>query len=612
MTRFRKAFMAAVALACATSLALGPARAVPQGSPAPANNASALTTGTLSPARLPVFAGGDVSCPTGSGVSVVCTVTKIGGQAPAAVATTGQFSSLLGTLSTAQAATVAPFLPVINPSSDNFQGVGIPTNGTGHAIPFTDENVIWTADQMRWNSTDPSALLQVPLSGTRTANDIVKLCFTWSGQSTKVCVASAAGDADLPTIAADIMNQVKANATLFVAPSATNLFGGGVPNIILGVNFGGCGTAFCIDWNALLAPLAVTETVTNGGAVVANPTEYYDLTSFCGAKLGGNACNPALDNGPSWLITRNAGVAPASGSVIFGQQIAGNTTSNPTGLLTYFQQAVRILNSTTGNIQPQWYWNWADTSGHLTHSLFIGPGGIHLEGAADPGTGSLAVPYKLVAGQEVDAVSASGNGIMRILGLDGNAYIGNSSAYPAQLNLQTSNATIGATLDTNSNLTANGTINGSLGGHLGGASASGAVATLQNSAATCTHTPTTASETVSCSSDARLKAAIVDSRTDIKWLDSFHIHEYRTKSDGTMHTGVIAQELQRTHPEMVHVQGGGMLAAETPDPWKMMAAMQGLSLRIKLFEIWIALLTAILVAALGLAAIRAAHRPRQS
>lgn len=114
------------------------------------------------------------------------------------------------------------------------------------------------------------------------------------------------------------------------------------------------------------------------------------------------------------------------------------------------------------------------------------------------------------------------------------------------------------------------------------------VMTLINSAATCTLAPTASSMTPSCSSDAKFK-------TDIKpaWWNvgaifhvwSYPIRTFRLKSDGSKHLGVVAQELQKVHPEMVHTfeqrdqQGNitdSFLTVDEPNPWLVMLAVQQL------------------------------------
>lgn len=145
---------------------------------------------------------------------------------------------------------------------------------------------------------------------------------------------------------------------------------------------------------------------------------------------------------------------------------------------------------------------------------------------------------------------------------------------------------------------------------LGNTAYSGAPVIIQNNSGTCTHTPGSSSETVSCSSDERLKKDISDTNEQLSWLDSFRIRDFTLKADGSRRTGVIAQEVQAAHPEMVHagpegtrtvdappgppthsemVPAGreGILIVDEPDPWRMMAAMQDMHRQITM--LWYAL-----------------------
>ena len=70
MTRLRATLFSSTALVAATSLGIAPAQALPQQTAASNNNASALTTGTLNPARLPAEIG-DVARPAGSATNTL-------------------------------------------------------------------------------------------------------------------------------------------------------------------------------------------------------------------------------------------------------------------------------------------------------------------------------------------------------------------------------------------------------------------------------------------------------------------------------------------------------------------------------------------------------------
>jgi Chaperone of endosialidase len=87
-------------------------------------------------------------------------------------------------------------------------------------------------------------------------------------------------------------------------------------------------------------------------------------------------------------------------------------------------------------------------------------------------------------------------------------------------------------------------------------------------------TPTTSSMTPSCSSDIRLKKDIHDADSALPWLAGFHVRDYMVRVDGSKATGVIAQELQETHPEMVRMGEDGYYTVDGPNPWKLVKAFQ--------------------------------------
>ena len=105
-----------------------------------------------------------------------------------------------------------------------------------------------------------------------------------------------------------------------------------------------------------------------------------------------------------------------------------------------------------------------------------------------------------------------------------------------------------------------------------------AILRVSNGTSTCTLTPT-AGGNWSCSSDARLKTDIEDSKVDaLDWASSFRVRDYMLRENGVKASGVIAQELHRSHPEMVHKGTDGLLTVDQPNPWLMIKAIQELRL----------------------------------
>ncbi len=108
-------------------------------------------------------------------------------------------------------------------------------------------------------------------------------------------------------------------------------------------------------------------------------------------------------------------------------------------------------------------------------------------------------------------------------------------------------------------------------------STAGAVLQLTNSAGTCDHTPTAGAETVSCSSDARLKSNITDAASVLSEINGLKIHDYTVIASGQQTTGLIAQEVINTNPEMVHMGEDGYYKVDSYNSWKILKGIQELS-----------------------------------
>jgi hypothetical protein len=111
---------------------------------------------------------------------------------------------------------------------------------------------------------------------------------------------------------------------------------------------------------------------------------------------------------------------------------------------------------------------------------------------------------------------------------------------------------------------------------VGSSSASGVVMELKNSSGACTYNPGASSVTVSCSSDKSLKSDIEDAESALPWLDGMRIRDFTIKATGERKTGVIAQEMLPSHPDMVHVNAEGLYSVDEPNPWMMVKAIQEL------------------------------------
>jgi hypothetical protein len=114
------------------------------------------------------------------------------------------------------------------------------------------------------------------------------------------------------------------------------------------------------------------------------------------------------------------------------------------------------------------------------------------------------------------------------------------------------------------------------------ATASATVLKLQNGTAYCTYAPAssgtgTSNEGLSCTSDIRLKQDITDTGSALNWLGDIRIRDYAFKADPShRHTGVIAQEMLKTHPDMVRMGEDGFYTVDEPNPWMLVKAIQEL------------------------------------
>jgi hypothetical protein len=103
---------------------------------------------------------------------------------------------------------------------------------------------------------------------------------------------------------------------------------------------------------------------------------------------------------------------------------------------------------------------------------------------------------------------------------------------------------------------------------------------LQNSSGACTHNPGASSETVTCSSDVRLKGDIRDTGNALARLRDIRVRDFTVKSTGERRTGVVAQELLRNHPELVHKNGQGLYSVDEPNPWLLVKTAQELEQKV--------------------------------
>jgi len=98
---------------------------------------------------------------------------------------------------------------------------------------------------------------------------------------------------------------------------------------------------------------------------------------------------------------------------------------------------------------------------------------------------------------------------------------------------------------------------------------------LQDIDGACLQNPEAGSLVTSCSSDEKLKENIKEAKPVLEEFEDIEIKDYVVKASGKEHTGVIAQEIRETNPEMVHEENGELFV-EQPNPWKLLKAIQEL------------------------------------
>jgi hypothetical protein len=115
--------------------------------------------------------------------------------------------------------------------------------------------------------------------------------------------------------------------------------------------------------------------------------------------------------------------------------------------------------------------------------------------------------------------------------------------------------------------------------HVGSASYSGnsgIVAEFQSASGACTLTPSSSYLLTICSSDIRLKSDIEDADDALAWLDDIRVRDFTIRATGERRTGVIAQEMLRTHDDMVHLGPDWFYGVSEPNLWMLVKAIQEL------------------------------------
>ncbi|QQR76998.1 tail fiber domain-containing protein [Candidatus Nomurabacteria bacterium] len=104
---------------------------------------------------------------------------------------------------------------------------------------------------------------------------------------------------------------------------------------------------------------------------------------------------------------------------------------------------------------------------------------------------------------------------------------------------------------------------------------------LTDSDGACLHNPEAGTETVTCSSDERLKENIVNADPLLPYFREFNIREYDVRASGDHMVGVVAQEVQEIYPDLVKMGGNGFYTVEIPSTWQVIKAIQELDISIQ-------------------------------
>lgn len=244
--------------------------------------------------------------------------------------------------------------------------------------------------------------------------------------------------------------------------------------------------------------------------------------------------------------------ASYSGTVTNGYEIAANGTPDWSGT-TPITNLVNFFGNTIANGNGV-------TSGTISNYQ-LDLGGV----SAAAGSGGTVKNYGIFVSQPSGNTSGTSDYGIYINGGGGASATNNYSFY----NNSTANSYFAGSVGI-------GTQSPSYLLQVGSSSSTGVVAEFQNSAGACTFTPSASSMTPSCSSDARLKKDIADTGDVLAWLGDMRVRDFTIRSTGARQTGVVAQEMLESHPDMVHMGDDGFYTVDGPNPWKLVRAIQEL------------------------------------
>jgi Chaperone of endosialidase len=305
----------------------------------------------------------------------------------------------------------------------------------------------------------------------------------------------------------------------------------------------------------------------NANALAADSNLFWDNTNKR-LGIGTTTPNETLDIGAGNLRFSTTGTGLVKWPSIGASSIAG---------LDWFKSgafASRLrVDAATGDLV---FYNTTSGAEVEASRLFVS-GGAKFTGTVS--TNNITLGLTTSSGTSNITGSYYTGGVVDVIGF--NTYEQDGNSQPRRLTITTSSGNPGGAtvrID-NSNLIVNGNVGIGTNApayllHVGSAAASGIVAEFQNSAGNCTFGPITS--TWSCSSDIRLKKDIQDSGAALPDLQDMRIRDFTLRTSDERRTGVIAQEILKAHPDMVHMGKDGFYTVDEPNPWKLVKAIQEL------------------------------------
>src|SRR5690606_27938466 len=73
---------------------------------------------------------------------------------------------------------------------------------------------------------------------------------------------------------------------------------------------------------------------------------------------------------------------------------------------------------------------------------------------------------------------------------------------------------------------------------------------------------------------------IRDTESALDYFSGFRVRDYEVLASGDTLTGVIAQEVLETHPELVHMGDEGLYRVDQINTWKVVKALQELNVKV--------------------------------